>query len=295
MDKLIFRGDVNTYNKESRFESVDAFFTSVVSKLELPEDVFPPDQWTRAFLQGLNEADFDGQSDVLEIGIGSGVNAIYLLQRCKEAYIIGTDIKQSVLDTAKRNIQNILGTDALQRCVFCLSPALQYFGPSISEEVKYIIGCLPQVAVPHTVNINEKDNVANYYDPKLYPSSRLFDQAGLGLNDAVLKKAHAILPIDGTVILNLGGRPSKSLLLDLFNQYGYRTDILYEEMIAQAPRTSLESLVEIEKNQNDGFSFEFFADINGKDKINAAEAERRRLAGESLYHKIYVIQGAKVG
>lgn len=272
--------------------SVDHFFNELVPRLELNEHVFKPDQWTKAFLRGISTVDFSGRKDILEIGIGSGINTIYLLQKYQDIFVIGTDIVQHALDTAKRNIQNLVGEEALQRCAFYYGRDLRHFSPALGDGVSDIIGCIPQVVAPESVNLAEIDNAANYYDPKFYDS--VFDWTGLGLNDAVLKKASAILPTGGRIILNLGGRPSKKLLIDLFNQYKYRIDILHEEMVKQDSRTSLESLVEMERHRDD-FAFEFFTDESGMDTINAYESERRRLTGEPLYHKIYVIQGTKVG
>ncbi len=287
----MIESDIKIENSIEVTQSVDHFFDAVVPQLELSEHVFKPDQWTKAFLKGINSVDFSDRKDVLEIGVGSGINMIYLLQKYNDIFVIGTDIVQQALDTAKRNIQNLVGTEALQRCAFYYGRDLQYFGSEIGDDVSDIIGCIPQIVVPHGVNLAEKDNTASYYDPKFYQS--VFDWAGLGLNDAVLKKAHAILPIGGRAILNLGGRPSKKLLIDMFNQYQYRVDILHEEMIEQTAPTSLEPLIEVERQRND-FTFEFFTDESGKNTINADEAERRRRSGESLYHKIYVIQGTKI-
>jgi hypothetical protein len=95
------------------------------------------------------------------------------------------------------------------------------------------------------------------------------------------------------VVLNLGGRPGLEKLRSLFQDAGYQPKVVWEETIPQHAETSLASLAILERDgRHDGF--EFFEDSLCAKRIGAREAEARRLRGEPLFHKIYVIAGTLV-
>ena len=76
----------------------------------------------------------------------------------------------------------------------------------------------------------------------------------------------------------------------MFREYGYKPRVVHGEVIPQHRETSLITLARMEScGQSD---FEFFEDRAAQRPINARVAEQRRVAGELVYHKIYVIEGA---
>jgi hypothetical protein len=151
-----------------------------------------------------------------------------------------------------------------------------------------IIACVPQVPRPPEINLSDGDKTAHYYDATKYTTLQL-NTIGLGLNEALLKKAKTHLKPGGKVILNLGGRPSKETLMAMFTNNGYAAAVLHEEIIPQHAETSLKPLAILETEHVN--QYEFFTDAAGQNQINAKQAEQRRLSGESLFHKIYVIEG----
>jgi hypothetical protein len=104
-------------------------------------------------------------------------------------------------------------------------------------------------------------------------------------------------------VLNLSGRVSLPLLLQLFRANGYRPEIIYDEMIPQCPKTSISFFVERETSLKDSDRFRdftgcFFGDPEGNERLSAVRAEQRRRAGgaaSSVYHRLYVIRGSQNG
>ncbi len=253
--------------------------------LDIPAWAFIPDVWSFAFLRGLKSiANTFAGLDIWEVGVGTGLNQICLARWCQADKLFFSDYGYRCTELTVRNLAQI----ADQRFI-------PLFGKwdLISREdkneappkVDVIVACIPQI--PTTLNLDEKDNLAHYYDPMRYEAS--LHSFGLGLNEALLQRAHNILNPQGRVILNLGGRPGLPLLKKMFRDCRYIPRVIYSEIIPQCPSTSLASLVAIETSGPQ--EFEFFTDRLGHQRINAQSAEKRRLEGLELYHKIYVIEG----
>jgi SAM-dependent methyltransferase len=264
------------------------------TKFEVPHYAFTPDQWTRALLRGL--AQFDGFKDknVAELGVGTGINAAYVLDAKDPKQLFASDIDGRCTDLAARNVSRAVSADKSDR--FHPVAGDQNLASWLADHepgfVDVVYGCLPQVVKSQEMDIHEGDNVAHYYDPAQYPSK--LHHLGLGLNDFALRQLNPRLNQGGTVILNLSGRPGREQTLELFRSNGFEPRILHEEVVAQHAGTSVATLAEIERRH--GHIFEFFTSPQGTadSQISATEAETRRLAGEPVYHKIYVVAGTKL-
>lgn len=252
-----------------------------------------PDQWTRAFLSGLSAfEDFNGKK-ILELGVGTGINAAYILQTREPSVLYATDIDGRCTEVSAKNVQhNVSPEKAIRYRPLLGDRNLASWLTEVGfADVVYC--CLPQVVKAPYMNIHEGNTVGHYYDPALYPSD--LHHLGLGLNEFALRQLHPLLEVGGVAILNLSGRPGLGQGLEelLFRKNGYEPKLLYQEVIQQHVMTSVATLAEVEKQT--GHSFEFFTSANGTEdsKVNAEIAEARRLAGQPVYHKIYVIAGVK--
>lgn len=269
------------------------------TKFFLPECVFKPDTWTTAFLHGLHEfgkrGSFDGKT-VVELGTGSGINLVLLKSVFDPRKIYGSDIHPDVPEVAKRNAAHNLfwrkkpGVDIIGDG----HNLGQWMEPGFKADV--IFGCLPQVVAPIEVQESftdsESEATSHYYCVDDYPmASKESHQWGLGLNDQALKELRWNLVPGGHVLLNLGGRPGKDRLLELFQENGYEANILHSETVPQHEGTDISTLVQREASFPDDRRFEFF-ESTGK-QISAAEAQEVRKSGGEIYHKIYVIAGQK--
>ena len=257
--------------------------------INVPEWAFKPDEWTVAFLRGLTKiaVGWEGKR-VWEVGVCTGINLVVLRNLAPSAQWYFSDYNTRCVSLALENLR--LFNEDLKR-FHPLTGSWDLVTPPDggrlpSPKVDVIFGCLPQV--PAEINLAIGDRIAHYYDPRHYPEAHL-NALGLGLNEALLRRAKGVLRSRGMVALNLSGRPGLQRLHLLFQETGYHSEVIYQTTIPQHPETSLASLAALEgSGQSD---FEFFTDASCASPLNARDAETRRQAGKSVFHNIYVIAG----
>lgn len=285
-----------TLDAQSVIELKDIFpadYTGGV-EFEVPLYSFLPDQWTRAFLKGLAAFDgFDGKK-VLELGVGTGINPAYVLEMRNPVVLCAADIDGRCTEVSAKNVKHNVSPEKAAKYQPILGD--QNLASFVTEVgfADVVYGCLPQVVKATDMDLHEGNTVGHYYDPALYPSD--LHHLGLGLNEYALRQLQPLLHAGGTVILNLSGRPGLGNGLEelLFRKNGYEPRVMHEEVIQQHVMTSVATLAEVEKRT--GHTFEFFTSSTGKPEtqVSATVAEQRRLAGQPVYHKIYVIAGTKI-
>lgn len=263
-------------------------------EFEVPLYAFLPDQWTRAFLRGLAAFDgFEGKK-VLELGVGTGINPAYVLQARNPSVLYATDIDGRCTKVSAKNVLHNVAPEKATKYQPIHGDRNLAFWLTDTGFADVVYGCLPQVVKATEMDLHEGNTVGHYYDPALYPSD--LHHLGLGLNEFALRQLHPLLNVGASVILNLSGRPGLGQGLEelLFRKNGYEPRVLHEEVIAQHVMTSIATLAEVEKKM--GHTFEFFTSESGTPatQVSATVAEARRLAGQPVYHKIYVIEGKKM-
>ncbi|PIQ68431.1 MAG: hypothetical protein COV91_04155 [Candidatus Taylorbacteria bacterium CG11_big_fil_rev_8_21_14_0_20_46_11] len=297
------------------FKGDNAFYTGTYSSLkpewafslDAPEWAFKPDLWSVVFLRGLTRISDDwNHKRIWEVGVGTGLNVMILRKLTEGCHWFLSDYDARCVPLAEENLSRFPYTldKSHGKAPHTLHPLKGSWDlvtpPSDSEheapKVDVVFGCLPQV--PAHIDRPTGDWIAHYYDPERYPKAHL-NALGLGLVETLLVDAKKILRTGGQVVLNLSGRPGLDRLKSLFNKNGYRLrnltgyyrpeGVIWTQGISQHPGTSLASLAALEKSGHK--DFEFFADFELWEPINAGEAEERRIAGEKVYHKIYVMAG----
>ncbi len=260
--------------------------------LEIPKWAFTPDEWSDAFLRGLQKvvSTWKGKS-IWEVGVGTGNNIISLLKLAQASELYFSDLNPKCTEIALSNILRFVRPTKIPTA---LHGSWDLITPPKESNIKapmvdIIFACIPQV--PAKIDLSLGDNMAHYYNPLLY-SDTILNKIGLGLCQNLLIKAKEILLPNGKVILNLGGRPGLERLNKLFTETGYEPNILWEEVIPQHMETSLESLAKLEENGEE--NFELFANPECTQVLNALEAEKLRKKGIKFYHKIYVIEGTMI-
>lgn len=292
-------------------------------RFRVPQWAFVPDEWSRVFWNGLFSlaAGWKGKY-IWEVGVGTGINIMMLrkrveatwyfsdydercvplalenMARSKAVYVLDSSIKydhkpawggrpRNIMRTAEELNpfpQDLGSVHPLCGSWDLVSPPL---GSSASApRVDVIFGCLPQV--PAHIDLSTGNRIAHYYDPGRYPKAHL-NALGLGLVESLLVRARDVLNKNGTVVLNLAGRPSRKRLFSLFRETGYEPCVVHLDSVRQHPETSLASLAELEKNGHG--DFEFFTEKGCRENIGAGEAESLRSKGKPVYHKIYVMAG----
>ena len=282
-------------------------------RIYLPDYVFPPDGWTKVFQAGLeaygSTYSFDGKN-VAEIGVGSGINALYLLQAHKPAKVYGSDINDKTAMAAALNVMLNLPPEKADIYRAVLGDWNLADWMPTRGSVNVFIGCLPQAPLPKGVDIKAGNHFGDYYDPTLFEDgerpelkeyAHRMNELGLGLNNSALATFNKKLEVGAHVILNFGGRPGIDNLKQMFEANGFSMTILNGNgegtVVEQDPKTDIIPFVEREKELQEtdpGFSFEFFADQGGAQRITAAEAQQLRdIEKKNIYHKIYVLMGEK--
>lgn len=252
-------------------------------ELFVPSWAFLPDGWSWAFLRGLRKLDL-AAAHVWEIGVGTGLNQILIGDWHSLGRAYYSDYNPDCTRLASVNIPQD-GPDVYVPLHGRWD--LVHNGHDAPPNVNVIVACIPQVPA-NDRSPYDGDNLAHYYNTRWYPESTRHVQ-GLGLNEALLLRAHSVLQPGDRVVLNLGGRPGISELRAMFTECGYDARVVHEEMVEQHPGTSLESLVILEDQGHP--PFELFKDEGGECPISVKEAEERRRLKCPVFHKIYVIEG----
>lgn len=259
--------------------------------ISVPKWAFKPDEWSRAFLRGLEgfapSWKNGGNPLIWEIGVGTGVNILVLQKSFQNAKWYFSDFDPRCVPLALKNLSRC----GVEKNLYPLKGSWDLITPPQKSGLQtpnagVIFGCLPQVPV-HT-DLSTGDRMSHYYDPDRYPEAHL-NALGLGLVETLLTRVRKVFNPGVRVILNLAGRPGRKCLVNLFRETGYEPDVVHSAKIEQHAGTSLASLAKLEENGHD--DFEFFEDTYCLQTIDAREAESLRLRERKVYHKIYVIAG----
>ncbi|WP_027003972.1 aminotransferase class I/II-fold pyridoxal phosphate-dependent enzyme [Hugenholtzia roseola] len=280
--------------------------------LQFPS-IFAPEDWSFTFYEGLSRyalPDFKDKK-ITELGSGNGWISIALAKEYQPAQIFGLDINPRAKVCATLNLYlqaldgqgNLIveadGKSLLDRVQFETSDLLSHLletqaqNPK-TEKLDVILGCIPQVLNPDQEVIS---NIIpeNATDDYLYSLSNycgkqgyVEDQFGLGLIARTLEQALDLLKPNGKIILNMGGRPSETVLDRLFQRRGFRIKKVWQRKIIQAADTDIQPLVEIEKYSP--HRFEFFIGKNSTEAISATTAQAYLAQGGEIAHSLTVYE-----
>lgn len=230
-----------------------------------------------------------------------------LLRQFSPKAVYGSDINDKTALVAAWNVALNIPPEQAQKYTAVLGSWNLADWLQSQGRIDVFIGCLPQAPLPKGVDITKGNHYGDYYDPEKFtdgalPEKRAFakkmNELGLGLNNSALATFNKKMNMGGDVILNFGGRPGVENLMHLFEENGFRPEILHEAVVEQDPKTDITPFVDREKHMQESqpnFSFEFYSDPEGQTRVTAAEAyQRRDTDKERIYHKIYVIGGTKV-
>ncbi len=256
-------------------------------------DVFPPDDpWTLALAEALVQEAEAGRLDgknILELGAGSGVNMLGL--------------KALALNNFFRNPPSFTGLDITMESVRACDELAAAHG--FADEIRLyqsnllsdvpaeaiadtdiVFACLPQVRWDYEVMQREPQarEFADYY---IVPEQEVPEDAyALGLLARALDQIRDKTP-KASVLFNVAGRQgdkSFKLFTDRFD----RAEPVVHRVIPHDPTTSLTSFVRWEQMSEE--SCRFYRDAEASQKIDAAEAEERRVEGVEVYHDLFVMK-----
>lgn len=277
-----------------------------LSLLQFPS-VFAPEEWSRTFFEGLarySAHDFAGRT-LAELGCGNGWVTLALARHAAPEKLYGLDINPRAITCARINLYlNALTPDG--------DPILDADGKSLLDRVEFhesdllawvrdrrlkldrVIGCIPQVLDP---NLGELEGSGKELSDEFLVSlsnytghqGDLEDLFGLGLVARALEEAIEVMRPGGWVVLNLGGRPGREILRQLFCRRGLAMREIWSTRIAQADDTDISPLAEIERSGR--HRFEFFLGVHSDEPVSARTAQAYARAGGAIFHSLTVFEG----
>ena len=274
--------------------------------LQFPS-TFLPEEWSFTFYEGLvryPNTEYYNKS-VVELGCGIGWITIALALRYAPQSIYGLDINPKAIVCARLNLYlNAFNKDGspkklangkslLDMVSFFESNLFDYFA---EQDVVFdrVIGCIPQVLNPEP-EVMENLIAENASDEYLHSLSNYFakqgyieDQFGLGLIASAVEQSIPLLRSNGKLILNLGGRPGRSVLERLMRRRGFKVRRVWQTQVEQAADTEIDALVDIE--QSTGHRFEFYMSANSDIPIDASTALEYAKAGGKIFHSVDVYE-----
>ena len=281
---------------------------------QLPDYVFDPsDPWTLTFQAGLKRAGLGGRR-VHEVGVGSGVNVAFMLRTCGAELVLGSDVDPRLPVLARKFVTRA-APDVADRFRPIYGSVNLFDLPADLADVTVtdvVVGCLPHVPDPedamygrfHLAELKREqqarkrrdDHLAHYY-PWAAFHQYPFNAVGLGLIEALLRKARSRLP-RAEVVLNLGCRVGRDVLLRLFRANGYQPEELVSNIVRQDANTDISFFVALEaalrgtRYERD-FVCEFYADPQGRCPMSASEARAGLEADPAMpvFHEICVLRG----
>lgn len=288
--------------------------TSDDGREPIPSFAFDPaDPWTVTFQAGLSRAELTGRR-VYEVGVGSGTNVAFMLRQCAASLVMGSDLDPRLPELAQRLVTEV-APDLLDRFRPIQGSVNLIDIPAAMDEVAVadvVVGCLPQVPDPddamyarfHTDQLKTEvgggrradDHMAHYY-PWAAFDDYPFNAVGLGLIEALLRRVRSCAP-RAQVVLNLGCRVGKDVLLKLFRANGYQPEELASRIVRQSECTDISFFVALEATMRGtsyerDFTCDFYADPAGRFPISAGVARERLHADPALpvFHEISVLSG----
>ena len=274
-------------------------------RLLLSPAVFSPEDWGRAFAEGLMKSPelFHGKK-IVELGTGSGWISLLLLLRTGAAEILALDINPTAILIAKLNAW-LNGTTRngdliLSKYGIPIVAAVQFYESdllSVALETNmrfdHVVGCIPQVLHPDesaAQRTGRRASEADLYDLSNYCFQQgiLEDRFGLPLIARALEESQLCLNQGGKVTLVLGGRPGPGAIESMFGRRGFDAKLIWSRRIRQADDTDLASLVSLERAH--GIQFHFFMGRNSQVPISAATAVQLLSQNKIIYHDLLVYQ-----
>lgn len=285
---------------------------------ETPSFAFDPtDPWTETFQTGLKRAGLTGKS-VYEVGIGTGINAAFVLRVCRAAEASGSDLDPRLAELAERNVHNLAPEEAHR--FHPVKGAVSLIDTEAARaqiaKTDVVMACIPQVGDPgdrrvasfreaHEVELGESaqektdDHIAHYYPWDMFDQYP-YNAVGLGLNEALLRRVRDAAP-DAQMIMNFGARIPVATLCAMFEANGYAPEVLHSQMVQQDGSTDISFFVTLEQAmKGTGYETdlvcEFFADADGEMPLSACDAQARQQDNVEapLFHRVCVIRGVPV-
>jgi len=251
--------------------------------------IFSPEAWAQTFLEGLLKVpleEYDGRT-LVEVGAGSGWICIALARFTRLQRIHGADLNPQAPAVSWCNAW-LNGDEAMvSRLSFSVSDLLRDLP---QRQFDFVVGCIPQVlrAEGLPVLVSEEDDAQALHDLSNYTAVQNVyeDHFGLGLIARLLDEVPERLSPGGRLLLNLAGRPGRSIIERMFSRRGFSHRVRLTRRVRQAADTDIRPLVELEART--GRAFEFFMEAHSAEPLPAATSLGWLSAGHPIWHEVSV-------
>ena len=292
---LLSAGSTASPLTQSRLDVSFGERTNRLDLLLLPS-MFAPEAWSFTFLEGLlrKPAAFYRGKQVVELGTGSGWVSLALLRFTEVKKVMGVDLNPQAILLARINAVlngfDRLGVEMQDRLYRRFDAAVSDLLETPRERgftADLVLGCIPQV-ISQAVDLQSTQGL---YDLSNYSTAQglVEDQFGLGLNARALRDALSILDSNGSVILNLAGRPGPEVVSGMFHRRGYGAEVIWRTRVMQAADTDIAPLVELEARS--GRPFAFHVHRHSAESVSARLAQVVLKSGQPIFHELQVIEG----
>ena len=112
---------------------------------------------------------------------------------------------------------------------------------------------------------------------------------GLWLVAQILRQAKSRLRRGGSVVVDVGGRPTLQHIEAMFGALGYEPTVLHKRRVQQDGQTDISALSYFERTRS--VQYEFYVDMERDAKVGATAAYDRIASGRPCYHDVFVING----
>lgn len=284
-----------------------------------PPNAFQSDGWSAATVEGALKLRREMEGRTLsEVGVGAGTVSVILAALGRPERLHVSDYIADHVDLTRGNAARVLHETDQARFVFHEGSTNLVEWADGTENVDVLIACIPQV-VKGKGEKRHPDDEANYIPDDVLtvlrrngmtPAQHGERRAGtqeeflrqvapsdfdLDLNMALLDHSaeRRVLSEKGYICLTLGGRPGEDVLLHLIRERGYVPDVVHRKLVAQDPHTNIESLVSHESELQKiwpGFTFDFFEDGRGTNRVGARRAAELLRAQLPVYHEVLIVR-----
>ena len=282
---------------------------------DVPSFAFDPeDPWTATFQMGLKHANLAGKK-AYEVGIGTGINAAFLLSVCDAKEVSGSDLDPRLAELSEANVAHLVPEKAHRfipvKGAVSLIDSEEALAQVAASDV--VIASLPQVGEPNDARVTAirealsvtlaegaeqqaDDHIAHYYPWTLFDDYP-FNAVGLGLNEALLDRVHRHAP-HADVIMTFGCRIGSEVIFECFEANGFHPEKVSSKIVQQHSGTDISFFVALERTLHGSglekdFVCRFYADEQASTPLSACEAQRRieQDPDTPLFHEVCAIRG----
>jgi methylase of polypeptide subunit release factors len=261
--------------------------------LFISPNVFLPDGWTRALVDGIKKAcsaDADEPRILLDVGVGTGAIPISLHRLgFRLEKIVGLDVDSLACEVARINFK-FHGLGAVTSLLSGIDVPGAIDKELIEKRDRFdlVVGNIPQV--PTTNRRQIRDHFDFYPLPlDVRGEWALWARNGLWLIASTLRDIRPHISESGQSLFVVSGRPGEDHVLRVHETVGYRAKIISRQRAKQDPGTDISSLVAFERAER--IPFVFYSDPVRDSRITAGQAHELMSAGVAVYQDLFVVAG----